>query len=380
MFFRNFDIILKNEIYKTDLKQFPQSMPKRLINVYNYKIFETKNIEPEPYATVSHVWSQKMEYNGYKNNYAKMILACHYCQYLEINWLWMDNFCILQNNDDESLKDKNEQIPKMSDYYKNASICIVIMTQNGELLYDEIYIKELLKLFSLDKDPFEQSEYMWDELHGIKNNKHENRKNKILNIIDNCNFMKNNWYNRAWTLQEAIFSKNLHLIMEQNVIDLSYLFEQFKYIINDEKLYNNIIQLYKYINIIINSLKFNYDADELILKSMFYIFSEKDIPENLEYEYRLKNQVYASLKDDSINLLKNMVNMYNIILCTINNNLVCVTIKNASKNDIIIKTKIKHIEEENKCLYIILDNITKNKKDIIIAKNIDIEDYEYICI
>jgi hypothetical protein len=134
------------------------------------------------------------------------------------------------------------------------------------------------------------------------------------------------------------------------------------------------------INIIINSLKFNYNADEIILKSIIYIFLEKEIPYEFISEYQSKYGLYASLKNDSTKLLYKILNMKKFILCTINNNLICIPNKKALINDVIIKTKIKLIEDKNKCLYIILDKITKNKKDIFIAKDINTEKYEYICI
>lgn len=125
-------------------KNKPKYLPKRLINVYSHELIDSKNIDNEQYAIISHVWSQELKIYNENSIKSKVILASEYCKYLSINWLWIDNLCIYQDEDEKSIKDKEEQIPLMSEYYKNAEVCIIM---NGIIEFGHYKRHYFLKIY-----------------------------------------------------------------------------------------------------------------------------------------------------------------------------------------------------------------------------------------
>ena len=209
------------------------SFPKRLMNTNDLRQYETKNLcnicLPDKYAVTSHVWGN---FNCKKGKYncnwivtekydGEIQYICTVANYMDYDWIWHDTSCIDQNSQIE----KNSEIPKMRQYYKDSDCCLVFMHGITSNEFDIINIinKELLNNDSM--------------LNNMINNfeKNDNNKNETLNNYEKIlsKFFDNEWFTRIWTLQEFILPNNLRFIgddvsiIEKNVILIILFFLQY---------------------------------------------------------------------------------------------------------------------------------------------------------
>lgn len=134
------------------------------------------------YATLSYVWGSS-SYNkkinklscGGKKSLVKAIDVCNYfkvTENLDIKYLWMDQLCIDQDNNEE----KAQEVKKMGQYYENSHVTLVsINTKIGEEVYN---LPEVLK--------------------------------KIV---------RSKWFTRSWTFQEAWLSRWIVFMFDDYLVD-----------------------------------------------------------------------------------------------------------------------------------------------------------------
>lgn len=196
-------------------------LPKRLIQVNTKKIintYEFSNITK--YSVVTHCWGEYILINSNnigltgidwnvpldKNNLNKLEEILKFAKKCNIEWLWADMLCIDQSNK----KEKIIEIPKMSDYYKNATFCLMYIP--GIDLY---MIKSILNKISTIEDD--------EELSNIGN--------ILLKYLHKSGFLTNNWWKRVWTLQEFILSKDIIICSNNETLNINILINIFTKII-----------------------------------------------------------------------------------------------------------------------------------------------------
>lgn len=95
----------------------PRSAPLKLHDTTTGDIVFLETLsEGQSYATVSHVWAETAHLDWSK-------IAIEIGDRLGINFLWVDRTCIDQNDLDEM----NEEIPKMTRYYRDADLNVIAL-------------------------------------------------------------------------------------------------------------------------------------------------------------------------------------------------------------------------------------------------------------
>lgn len=209
------DEINYQEIYAKkphSLNSQDKSLPIKLYNVQTREIETTKGrTDIKNYGIVSYVWGNpndpkiktapKLERDWWKINLTvsgnktlyKAIQACELwnktvckencgkecqekCKDAKINHLWMDQLCINQENTDEGLKERNQEVPKMGQYYGNATVTLIsIQSQINE--------------------------------------------NKPLTIDIIEKIIQSEWFTRSWTFQEGWLSRNTLFMFDDILVD-----------------------------------------------------------------------------------------------------------------------------------------------------------------
>lgn len=108
----------KGEVVKNNHEKLRRA-PRRLHSTATGKV-ELINVirEGQSYATVSHVWADSVEKEW-------DVVACEIGQQLGVDYLWVDKTCIDQQNEDE----KAEEIPKMAQYYIEADLNVIVLSE-----------------------------------------------------------------------------------------------------------------------------------------------------------------------------------------------------------------------------------------------------------
>lgn len=168
-------------------------LPIKLYNIEEDKVNWVKNsYDIKNYATLSYVWGKpgivgknfkwdtwykdKLNPTGYKSFYK----AVQACKLLKINYLWMDQLCI----DQENLEEKNQEVPKMGQYYGNAAVTLIPINYS---------IKDITK-----KGDYSKSNFF---------------SNVVISIINS------QWFQRSWTFQEGCLSKQTIFMFDNILID-----------------------------------------------------------------------------------------------------------------------------------------------------------------
>ncbi|KAH8742867.1 hypothetical protein F5882DRAFT_288283, partial [Hyaloscypha sp. PMI_1271] len=87
-------------------------MPTRLFNLRTGEVVQTPT--KVPYCALSYVWGQEPISTT-------IATAAEACLELGVEWLWVDQKCILQDNDD----DKAKEVPRMAQYYTDAHATLI---------------------------------------------------------------------------------------------------------------------------------------------------------------------------------------------------------------------------------------------------------------
>lgn len=114
-------------------------LPARLLDLAEYnnkkkvRLVETRSLSGGEYAVLSYVWGVAETLTLVQSTYAKLVAGLHVrdfprtlihavkcVSFLDIRYLWVDALCILQ----DSQEDKSQEIPRMHEYYRSASVVI----------------------------------------------------------------------------------------------------------------------------------------------------------------------------------------------------------------------------------------------------------------
>src|SRR5207237_5857393 len=79
--------------------------------------------------------------------------AVETCRRLNIDYLWIDQFCINQEN----VKEKNQEVPKMRKYYNNAEVTLIAINAK---VNDEIMNNESKKTFRSEEHTSELQSHL----------------------------------------------------------------------------------------------------------------------------------------------------------------------------------------------------------------------------
>jgi Leucine-rich repeat (LRR) protein len=178
-----------------------EDLPLRFYNIKTAKIEENKeSTDTKNYAVLSYVWGDtndpenklreeeekelkkvwEVSNLGYRNElnrsgYKSWKKAIGTCKKIDINYLWMDQLCIDQNN----IEEKNQEVPKMGKYYSNADTVLISINTSAAL-------NESRKEFAM----------------------------KTLKKIINSQ-----WFARSWTYQEGILSRQTIFVFDNCLVD-----------------------------------------------------------------------------------------------------------------------------------------------------------------
>lgn len=126
----------------------PSYMPERLLLIEGHDpvrvrlISDAKKPPPQSYACLSHRWGRETEehrfttinaeafYNGIPNEHLYLMIkdAVKVAHRLGIRYLWVDSFCICQDDGG----DWHRQAPEMASIYENAAITILALSCGSE--------------------------------------------------------------------------------------------------------------------------------------------------------------------------------------------------------------------------------------------------------
>jgi hypothetical protein len=175
----------------TSVKRFAQagnadsnaSNPLRLIHVPTRDVVATAGIEPKRYAVISYTWSQfsKEELLEWATSRAMQ---------LGYEYIWIDQYCIDQKNKQE----KNHEIRRMRDYYKNAAQVLVL-------------VPDVTSLARFDMASTDQLVHVDAAINASRD---------VLKEFVSCQ-----WLKRVWTLQEAWVARQCVLCTKEQMLDLT---------------------------------------------------------------------------------------------------------------------------------------------------------------
>jgi len=192
-------IIYQNKGFPWKISLNAEDLPSRLYNIQTGKIEKTEGkSDVKNYGVASYVWGagdlsksdkeklsklklnemwDNVEYENQLNpsGYRALIKAIETCKLLGINYLWMDQLCTNQGDNE----DKNREVPKMRQYYSNSSM--TLMSIDGNLRSNDNLLPSLP-----------------DTLKKIISSK---------------------WFTRSWTFQEGWLSKQTVFMFDDELVD-----------------------------------------------------------------------------------------------------------------------------------------------------------------
>ena len=158
-----------------------KKLPTKLYNVKSQEVEEIEEgTKIENYAIVSYVCGKKEPGSKLSLGAEKVLKkAEEACYYLGIDYLWIDQLCINQDDPQE----KAEEIKKMHQYYSRAAVTLVSINTNAE----EKNTKEDFKTFSLLS---------------------------VLELV-----LRSKWFTRSWCYQEGWLSKQTIFMFDDCLVD-----------------------------------------------------------------------------------------------------------------------------------------------------------------
>ncbi|KAK7445168.1 hypothetical protein VKT23_009599 [Stygiomarasmius scandens] len=172
------------------------------------------------YLIVTHVWGQpeNIKIPGVKWDVpiieGKFEEILQYTKKRGFRWMWMDCICIRQDNQelvdaDAGGHEKEAEIGRMQEYYRNASECLCIPGYPDVFLdafHKQIELRDIIGKYN----PSESLNFAEDMKRAWKN----------IEFLDKV--LGDPWFARTWTYQELILSNNIRLL-DGTSLDLEYL-------------------------------------------------------------------------------------------------------------------------------------------------------------
>lgn len=210
--------------------------PKRLfdINLMKTVMYDDvkSDVQENGYAAISHVWGKQWKYwptllgirggvnwNVPLSNYNKVNRVKNAMKEHGKRYCWWDVLCMNQDKQSEI----NEEIPFMGDYYSGADMTLVISTVDYNKSNDFTKLCEIVDdCIAKNRNPtYEESG--WISL----------RKSSMID------FSKEQWFERVWTLQETVLSKNIvFACVDGSYLNLSHIFTVVSSLKNMSLVYN----------------------------------------------------------------------------------------------------------------------------------------------
>ncbi|EAW13658.1 HET domain protein [Aspergillus clavatus NRRL 1] len=155
--------------------------PLRLVQVQTREVIRTVGLEKKRYAIISYTWSQftKEELLEWATARAAK---------LGYEYIWIDQYCI----DQTDKKEKNGEIKRMRDYYKNAAQVLVLLP-------------DVTSLASFDVVSTDQLIHVDAALNASRD---------VLKEIASCQ-----WLKRVWTFQEAWVARQCVFCTQEQMLD-----------------------------------------------------------------------------------------------------------------------------------------------------------------
>lgn len=184
--------------------------PVRILDIktMEVKMYEDikKDVTRIGYVCISHVWGAQKLYTAKKlgiksgvdwdiplSDPDKLERIKRAVLYYKKRYCWLDLICIPQGEDEEKKKERIKEIPNMGSYYENAIMtlvigtCIEFKTEIGRL--EKIILTGIMGVMT--RSP-------WDA--------------RTAYLMDKLRSEEEPWFNRVWTFQEAVFSKNMKYV------------------------------------------------------------------------------------------------------------------------------------------------------------------------
>ena len=157
------------------------------------------------YIAVSHVWADKVfvDLPHFDSSLGgRAIRAAWAERFPTVKYCWIDNFCILQDNEN----DKFEQIPLMGDIYRGADVVLIIHACELGLTQVELDeatsgLEEVVELWRAEAPWYDERCQFWRKGEGYAKVERAMRTLARFTISD--------WCIRVWTLQEFIFARSI---------------------------------------------------------------------------------------------------------------------------------------------------------------------------
>lgn len=185
------DTITQHAVYRCNNRK-ATAHPTRL---YDTKEKTAKcGILSERYIALSYCWGDWPDEEELKSELKRL------SQRLEIQYFWVDKWCIIQNDD----SDKAREIHRMGEYYSGASACLVLTRREGMKHFQCVPQQDGVVLSSLQQVELDQ-----DAIYSL---------------------LRCEWVKRVWTLQETLLSRQVIYVIGDQLIDGDFITELMAYV------------------------------------------------------------------------------------------------------------------------------------------------------
>lgn len=162
------------------------------------RLYDTKAMTVVDGLRASHYLALSYCWDEWKNEASLRQTLASVSQRLGIRYFWVDRWCIDQDSED----DKAREIPRMRDYYRGASACLVLVGPHG-------------KQFGCVP---QQAGVIMSASQQLRLNKDG------LRSMFSCR-----WSSRVWTMQEALMSRQVIFAVQGQLIDGDFISELLAY-------------------------------------------------------------------------------------------------------------------------------------------------------